>query len=142
MRLKLFALLTLLFSWISLPLIAHADETDLSEQKAFIDDLGNHVIEILINRQEPMVERKEKFRTEINKHFDLKAIGKFILSRHWRRMSEAQQTTYLSLFEEAIIENYAAQFNDYNNQKLVIISVRSTSDGGAVVKSDIVSTIR
>lgn len=135
--LRVFSLGALFMALFIAPTLVRAEEGEFAEQKKFIEGLGNDVIQILINRDEPMAARKEKFRAEINQHFDLKAIGKFILSRHWRRMSEAQQTTYLELFEEAIIENYAAQFNDYNNQKLVILSARSTTDGGTVVKSDI-----
>ncbi|NCP62308.1 MAG: ABC transporter substrate-binding protein [Alphaproteobacteria bacterium] len=105
--------------------------------EAFIADLGNNVIQILINKNEKIAKRKEQFRSEIQGHFALKSIGRFILARYWRRMNETQQQEYLQLFEDAVIENYAAQFDNYDNEKLIIKSSRETSDGGIIVKSDI-----
>lgn len=110
---------------------------DHEKYKTFIADLGNNVIKSLVNKDEKMPQRKERFRAEIKKHFALKSIGRFVIARYWRHMTEAQQKQYLQLFEDAIIENYASQFDDYDNEKLVIKSTRETTDGGVVVKSDI-----
>lgn len=107
------------------------------QYKDFISDLGNNVIKILVNKEENMAKRKARFRAEIQNHFALKSIGRFIIARYWRRMNETQQTQYLQLFENAVIENYASQFDDYDNEKLIIKSSRETSDGGIVVKSDV-----
>lgn len=133
-----FNFIALLFMVVgfAMPLKVQA-ASEFADQEAFIRDLGNDVIKILVNKNEKMSTRKEKFRQEIHEHFDLKTIGRFILARHWRRMIPEQQVTYLQLFEEAIIENYASQFDDYNNQDLVIMSSRPTDDGGVLVKSDI-----
>ena len=114
-----------------------AKSQDYQKHEAFIRGLGNDVIHILVNKHEKMSVRKAKFRAKIKEHFALQSIGRFIVARYWRRMNKQQQQTYLKLFENAVIENYAAQFNDYNNQQLVIKSSRGTKDGGVVVKSDI-----
>ena len=50
---------------------------------------------------------------------------------------EKQQQEYLQLFEDAVIENYAAQFDSYDNEKLIIKSSRQTTDGGIIVRSNI-----
>lgn len=116
---------------------AHAVEEIASNQdaEAFIQDLGNDVIQILIDRKTKMAVRKERFRKEIEEHFDLKAIAKFVLARHWRTMAPEERETYLQLFENAVIENYASQFDNYNNEKLVIKSSHEPKDGGVLVKS-------
>jgi len=119
------------------PQNAVAKTDDNEKYETFIVNLGNNVIQILINKDEKMFKRKESFRSEIQGHFALKSIGRFILARYWRRMNEKQQQEYLQLFEDAVIENYAAQFDDYDNEKLIIKSSRETTDGGIVVKSDI-----
>ncbi len=116
---------------------AFSADQDHEKYEAFIADLGNKVIQILVNKNEKMAKRKGDFRLEIQKHFALQSIGRFILARYWRRMNEKQQEQYLQLFEDAVIENYAAQFDDYDNEKLIIKSSRETTDGGIVIKSDI-----
>lgn len=105
--------------------------------EAFIQELGNDVISILFNRKETMNIRKEQFRKEIREHFDLPTIGRFIMSRYWRSMSDAQKDQYLRLFEDAVIENYASQFDNYANQQLVITGSRPTKDKGMVVHTEI-----
>jgi len=134
---KYFAFFFFLLSLIVVPQDTFALSQDSEKYEAFIANPGNNVIQILINKDEKLVTRKEKFRSEIQNHFALQSIGRFILARYWRRLNETQQKEYLQLFEDAVIENYAAQFNDYNNEKLVIKSSRETTDGGIVVKSDI-----
>ena len=119
------------------PLQSKAVEQEYSAYEAFIKSLGNDVIAILINKKEPLPSRKQNFRQAIKQNFALRAIGKFIVARYWRRMNTTQKQDYLKLFEDAVIENYASQFNDYNNQQLIVKSSRGTKDGGVVVKSDI-----
>ncbi len=130
-----FFFILIAFVLISLPGVAK--KQDYKEYEKFIASLGNNVITILINKNEKMSARKTKFRKEIKTHFALSTIGRFIVARYWRRMNDDQKKTYLKLFEDAVIENYASQFDDYNNQKLVIKSSRETKDGGVVVKSDV-----
>lgn len=134
---KYFSIFFLFFVSVVAPHNAHAELKDNRKYEAFIITLGNNVINILVNKDEKLAKRKEQFRSEIQKHFALQSIGRFILARYWRRMNEQQQQDYLKLFEDAVIENYAAQFDNYDNEKLVIKSSRETTDGGIVVKSDI-----
>lgn len=132
---KYFSIFFLFFVSIVALHNAHAELKDNRKYEAFIITLGDNVINILVNKDEKLAKRKEQFRSEIQKHFALPSIGRFILARYWRRMNEQQQQDYLKLFEDAVIENYAAQFDSYDNEKLVIKSSRETTDGGIVVKS-------
>ncbi len=104
---------------------------------AFVNELGNDVISILRNKHQSMAVRKSNFRKEIREHFDLPSIGKFIIARYWRRMNDAQHKKYISLFEDAVIENYASQFDNYKQQSLVITGSQKTKDGGTVISSEI-----
>lgn len=137
MNTKYFLFFFFFFICAAIPHNAHSELQENRKYEAFIITLGNNVIQILVNKDEKLVKRKEKFRSEIQQHFALKSIGRFILARYWRRLNEKQQQEYLQLFEDAVIENYAAQFDSYDNEKLVIKSSRETTDGGIVVRSDI-----
>ena len=114
--------------------------TNTETPSQFINELGNDVVRILVNKNEAMSSRKASFRSEMRDHFDLSAIGKFIIARYWRRMSDEQKKMYLRLFEDAVVENNASQFDNYNNEKLIIIRQDQTKDGGYVVESRISRT--
>lgn len=109
-----------------------------SEQcKEFITTLGNNIINILVNKQKPLQDRKEQFRQVLRNYFDIPEIGKFVLARYWKRATESEQVEYINLFENAIVENYAAQFDNYQNEILEVRQVRQTPDGGVIVMSEI-----
>lgn len=108
---------------------------DNQAYKEFITSLGNNIISILVNKNAPLTERKEKFRQVLRDYFDIPAIGKFVLARYWKRTTDTQKTEYLDLFESAIVDNYAAQFDNYQNETLEVQSVREDSDQGIMVMS-------
>lgn len=137
MNKKYFSFFFFFFITVASPHKAYSELQENRKYEAFIITLGNNVIQILVNKDEKLSKRKELFRSEIKNNFALKSIGRFVLARYWRRLNEKQQQEYLQLFEDAVIENYAAQFDSYDNEKLVIKSSRETSDGGIIVKSDI-----
>ncbi|AIL13364.1 hypothetical protein IM40_07430 [Candidatus Paracaedimonas acanthamoebae] len=103
--------------------------------KRFITTLGNNIISILVNKNAPLTERKEKFRQVLRDYFDIPEIGKFVLARYWKRATDQQKTEYLVLFENAIVDNYAAQFDNYQNETLEVQNVREDSDQGIMVMS-------
>jgi len=101
----------------------------------FITSLGNNIIRILVNKKAPLSERKNEFRHVLKDYFDIPEIGKFVLARYWKRATNNQKTEYLDLFENAIVDNYAAQFDDYQNETLEVQSVRESADQGIMVMS-------
>jgi len=103
--------------------------------KNFITTLGNNIISILVNKNAPLTERKQQFRQVLRDYFDVPEIGKFVLARYWKRTTNQQKTEYLELFENAIVDNYAAQFDNYQNEKLEVQNVREGSDQGIMVMS-------
>jgi phospholipid transport system substrate-binding protein len=103
--------------------------------KNFITTLGNNIISILVNKNAPLPERKQQFRQVLRDYFDVAEIGKFVLARYWKKTTDQQKEEYLELFENAIVDNYAAQFDSYQNEKLEVQNVREGSDQGIMVMS-------
>lgn len=108
---------------------------DKEKYENFITTLGNNIIGILVSKKAPLPERKEKFRQILRDYFDIPEIGKFVLARHWKRATDSQKEEYLALFENAIVDNYAAQFDNYHNETLEVQNVREDSDQGIMVMS-------
>lgn len=135
-----FKIFALLWAFI-VPFTWAADdpgENELGAYEDFVARLGNDIIKILVNKSAPMEDRKQEFRGVLQSNFDIPSIGKFVLARYWRQASDAQKKEYLELFEDAIVDNYAAQFDNYNNETLNVESARRARDGGVIIVSKIV----
>jgi phospholipid transport system substrate-binding protein len=142
--------------WFSNGLAVQADQMDASEElfdsnellsegqdkasevESFVTNIGNEIITILVQRSQPLASRKVAFRAILDRDFDMPSIGKFVISRYWRGMSNDQQQDYINLFVNAVVESYAAQFDNYNNEKLEVLNSRNTGDSGFLVNSTII----
>lgn len=112
---------------------AHAQSgTDPEQAAAFIVDLGNETIEI-VRADLPVEEKVEAFRDVFREGFDIVTVGRFVLGRHWRTATEAQQREYLRLFETLTVETYARRFSDYSGQDFEITGTRPEGDRDAMV---------
>lgn len=116
---------------------AMAEEKNLDDYKSFVADVGDKITDLFANKSKSMTDKKKDFQTILRSYFNIKAIGKFVLSRHWRTASSEQQESYLKLFEKALIENYSEHFNSYHNEKLQVISARTSGDKGVIVKTHV-----
>lgn len=137
-RKKAFALL-LLVGFVCTPFgkeaFTQASDPSLNTYESFVANIGNDIIKILVNKSVPLPQRKAEFRKVLRENFSIPAIGKFVLASYWRRATPEQKKEYLQLFEDAIVENYAAQFDSYDNERLDVRGARKTKDGGVIVKS-------
>lgn len=113
-------------------------KADLAGYQSFITDVGNQIVGILANRSLKPEERREQFRQILKQNFDIKSIGKFVLARHWRKMTDEQKSKFHGLFENALVDNYSSQFDNYNNESLKVTGVRDSHDGGAKVQSEVI----
>lgn len=140
--------------WVSNGLAAQGEQADTMEEsnvadpqsevqenstevEGFVTKIGNEIINILVHKSQPLDARKKMFRSILDRDFDMPTIGKFVIARYWRGMSDDQQKEYIHLFVSAVVENYASQFDNYNNEKLVVNNARKTEDGGYLVHSSI-----
>ena len=107
------------------------------DMEDFVLKTGNDIIQVLVNKAQPMSQRKADFRGVLHAQFDMKGIGRFVLSRAWRTLDANQKAAYLKLFEDAVVENYASQFDNYHNEKLTVKGSYETKDGGLIVHSKV-----
>jgi len=79
---------------------------------AFMQKLGNDAIEELFDSTISRSEREARFRRLLNDHFDMAAISKFVLGRHWRSANEAQRVEFQQLFVDFIVRSYWVRFSE------------------------------
>lgn len=115
-----------------------SDAASQEAYKSFVAETGNEIIQVLVHKESSLAERKSQFRQILQTKFSIPSIGKFVLARYWRQADDAQKARYLGLFETAIVENYAAQFDNYSNEKLEVTGAQTLEDGGVLVNSRVV----
>lgn len=113
-------------------------ESTTASEKDFVQKVGNEIVKILADRNSNIDERRERFRKVLRENFDIKSIGKFVLGRYWRTISDDQKSQFLKLFEDALVENYSSQFDNYHNESLEVKGSRDSKAGGTIVQSQVI----
>jgi len=110
-------LLILLFAGfiaVPFPLAAAQEPTD------FISELGARAISELTAKDLSQADRESKFRLLLSEHFDLPAIGRFVLGRHWKVATDSEKTEFLKLFEDFVVRSYAVRFSGYSGETFTV----------------------
>lgn len=115
-------------------LCAPARADDLGQARQFVRDLADRAISQLTDPKLDQQERESTFRTLLEQHFDVAALGKSALGRYWRVATDGEKTEYLRLFEDLIVSTYANKFRDYAGENLDIVNVvRANGNGDAMI---------
>lgn len=132
---------TLLLAAFLFPAIADAKSKgrplEPGEATALIKTLGDAAVAMLSDKKLGQVEKIRRFRHLLNESFALKGIARFALGRYWRRADSLQRRRYLKLFEDYIVNSYAARFGNYAGEQFIVSSERIDERGGAVVTTRI-----
>jgi phospholipid transport system substrate-binding protein len=110
----------------------HANAQD---PRAFIAALGNQAIQVL-GPSVSQSQRIARFRQLFQSDFDVPGIGQFVLGRYWRTASPEEQQEFLRLFQEYIVQSYAAQLGEYGGEPFRVTGSRP-SGNETVVTSEI-----
>lgn len=117
---------------------AHAAAIDPEDARVFIQELSQQAVRSLTDDAVAKAERVRRFRRLFNDHFAVKAMGKWILGRYWRKASETERTEYLRLFEDLMVVSYVDRFAQYAGESLKIRRAVQHGEKTAIVFSEIV----
>lgn len=104
----------------------------------FIRAMGAEAVESLTGEDLTNEEREARFRRIFNRSFDVETIARFTLGRYWRTATEEQRREYVGLFEDFVVQAYAARFRDYGGESFSVGQVRDISETEKLVASEIV----
>jgi phospholipid transport system substrate-binding protein len=118
--------LAIMMVWLGLVAPAYAD--DAPKAQIFVDKVASDVL-VLVQDEKIAVEDK---KSKLNKVFidvvDVAYVAKFVLGRHWRTATPAQQQAYLSAYGPFLINNYVARLTKYTGQTFKITGSQPTGD--------------
>lgn len=96
-------------------------DRDLEAAAAFVSVLANQALDILRQTTESETEKRQAiFQEVLTEGFDLRAIGRLILGKHWRSATKDQRTEYLRLFPDYIIRTYSSMLGGYSDESIQI----------------------
>ena len=114
---------------------ASPGQATAQDARTFIARLGNEAIQVLgpsVSQQQ----RIARFRQLFQRDFDVPGIGQFVLGRYWRTATPEEQQEFLKLFQEYIVQSYAAQLGEYGGEPFRVLGSRP-SGNETVVTSEI-----
>jgi phospholipid transport system substrate-binding protein len=111
------------------------------DASAFLASLTDRVFAQLSDESLSMPERRQRFRVLFREHFDVPAIGRFVLGRYWRKAKTPVREDFLSVFEEIMVRRFAPKFANYAHSRFEIGLVRPLPPKGQyMVASTVVPT--
>ncbi|MDR1910273.1 MAG: ABC transporter substrate-binding protein [Holosporales bacterium] len=109
--------------------------TTSAQAQRFVADFGNRAISALTDPKISTSVRQERFSILLEEGFDVETIGRFVLARHWHRLTDIQKKRFLDLFRRTITINYAARFKEFVGLEMHVKSAEYTAQGGINVKT-------
>lgn len=116
---------------------ARADEFGDGAKK-FIEVLTEEAISTLTGKDLSRNERADRFRKLMLKNFALKGIARFVLGRHWRKLTGPEKKEYLELFEDLMVATYADRFEKYSGEKLLVKEAEVRGERDALVHTSMI----
>lgn len=103
----------------------------------FIRTVGQQALESLTGKELSDDQRQDRFRAILNRKFEVSSIARFTLGRFWRRTSKEQRKEYIGLFEDFIVQAYAAHFKEYSGEVFTVGEVREINERDSLVQSEL-----
>ncbi len=108
-------------------------EPDLDAAKEFVRILVEDAMAVLRLPAEASDAREAGFRLLLKKKFDMPAISRLVLGRHWPRNSPDQQSTFRKVFETHIVKVYTSQLGVYVEQLVEIDKAARLTERDVVI---------
>ena len=106
-----------------------------SASEAFVRDLAANALASLGEKGVVDEEHDRRFRKLLTKSFDLPRISRFVLGRYWRKATDEQRETFVSLFEDFTVLAYAGRFREIASARLSVVRSREVSANQVLVSS-------
>jgi len=112
---------------------------------AAADEAAEAFVQKILDEAEPILARTD--RTEmfdgiealVDQYVDMRRIGRFVLGKYVRQMTDAQAEAYYPLFEQYATQIYQNTLSDYSGEKLTVTNSVDRSEKDIIVNSKLVN---
>ena len=127
----------LLFAFIAVPPGMRASAGQPMSAEAFMTAFGDKAVRVLADSSLGENGRGEAVRDLFLGNFDVDAIGKFVLARHWRKATAVERQEFLDLFKKYVVITYGRRLSAYSGEKFAVDRSLDRGRGRHVVASRI-----
>jgi phospholipid transport system substrate-binding protein len=106
-----------------------AAAADTEAAARLIAELAERTIAVVSDDSLSRKDRAARLRAIIDRGFDTKSIGRFVLGKHWQNADEAERREFVALFREYTAMTYARRFEAYASQRLAVSGARPAGNG-------------
>jgi len=121
---------------IVLPCNLNCLELDKKSPESFVLNTSAKVI-ALMSSKIPAHEKHESLCHLFLEVMDVDWIGKFVLGHYWQPLSPEERKAYLNAYKKYLSNTYVSKLQEFNNQKVVIKSVKKLDDGQYMMTTEI-----
>lgn len=118
--------------------VSAANAAPASPQQLFIDKIASDVLAIVKNDSIGTDAKSAKLESIFENAVDFDWVGKFVLGRHFKMATPAQQVAYLKAYRPFIIKNYVSRLTKYTGQTYKITGTHPGTDGATLVSMELV----
>ncbi len=133
---RLFLLLAVVATWSGAGGVTSAT-AQTGVASLFVRQLGDEAITTLQSPGLSLEEREVRVHRILRDGFDLPFIGRFVLGRYWKQIDHEQQSDYLNLFSEYVLQIYSARLGGYEGETLTVVAERPAGTKDIVVMTRI-----
>ncbi|MCB1538621.1 MAG: ABC transporter substrate-binding protein [Rhodospirillales bacterium] len=101
--------------------------------QALIQKLGDTATSALSDQSLNDTGRMSLFRKILAAHFDTPLVARFAAGRYWRAATPQQQSEYVKLYQQMILNVYSARFKNYSGQKFTVTGDRADGASGDII---------
>jgi len=110
---------------------------DTKAANAFVDKVASDTL-VIVKSADPLPSKQAKLESLFKTNADIPFVAQFVLGRHWRAASPAQQKAYVSAYEPFLMKHYVGRLLKYSGQSYKVANSRQDADGGVVVTMELV----
>jgi phospholipid transport system substrate-binding protein len=120
--------------------VQHASASSKDTASKYVEKLGDTALTTISNKSFSKDQKQAKLDALFSENVDFNWVGRFVMGRYWRQMTEAQKSRYLKEYKKFLIVHYTSRFTDYTSGSFKITNTQDDSDGEYTVGMQIVSS--
>lgn len=107
--------------------VGDASAAGAGDAKAFVNDLGNHVLEIVKSGKSDS-EKEQQLIQIFNENVNTDWMARFVLGRYSRTVPQDKLERYKKLYRDYVMNSYIPRFREYTSEKFRVSGVRNDKD--------------
>ena len=105
--------------------------------RAIVEKMTQAAVEVLGRKDLSGDEKRHRIEDLAYANIDFETMSRLVLARNWSQLSPAQRTEFVQLFKEHLALTYGRNIENYNNEKVQVVSERDEGRGDWTVKTKI-----